>query len=99
MRIVLVGFLPDGHGRSCVEHPYGCGNALIERPDNGVGTVVRLRLVELTNLACHARVADRCVRPSDFVNRKTDNSFARGVLFLKDGSRRDASRSTILFVT
>jgi hypothetical protein len=53
MRIVLVGFLPDGHGRSCVEHPYGCGNALIERPDNGVGTVVRLRLVELTNLACH----------------------------------------------
>ena len=40
MRIVLVGFLPDGHGRSCVEHPYGCGNALIERPDNGVGTMV-----------------------------------------------------------
>ena len=53
MRIVLVGFLPDGHGRSCERHPYGCGNALLESPGNGVGTMVRLRLVEETNLAGH----------------------------------------------
>ena len=51
MRIVLVGFLPDGHGRSCERHPYGCGNALLESPGNGVGSMVRLRLVEETNLA------------------------------------------------
>ena len=53
MKIVLVGFLPSGHGRSCGEHPYGCGNAFIETPDNGVGRLVRLRLVEMTNLAVY----------------------------------------------
>ena len=53
MRIVLVGFLPDGHGRSCERHPYGWGNALLESPGNGVGTMVHLRLVEETNLAGH----------------------------------------------
>ena len=53
MKIVLVGFLPDCHGRSCDTHPYGCGNAFIESADNGVGRVVRLRLVEKTNLAVH----------------------------------------------
>ena len=52
-RVTLVGFIATNNGRTCETHPYGCGNALIERPDNGVGTVVRLRLVELTNLACH----------------------------------------------
>jgi hypothetical protein len=49
-RIVLVGFLPDGHARSCKRHPYGCGNALLESQGNGVGSVVRLCLVEETNL-------------------------------------------------
>ena len=53
MRIVLVGFLPDGHGRSCGAHPFGCGNAFIECADNGVGRLVRLRLVEQSNLAVH----------------------------------------------
>jgi hypothetical protein len=53
MKIVLVGFLPSGHGRSCGEHPYGCGNAFIESADNGVGRLVRLRLVEMTNLAVY----------------------------------------------
>jgi hypothetical protein len=51
MRINLVGFLPDGHGRSCERHPYGCGNALLESPGNVVGSMVHLRLVEETNLA------------------------------------------------
>jgi hypothetical protein len=51
VRIVLVGFLPDNHGRSCAAHPYGCGNALIEEEDNGVGHLIRLHLVEKTHLA------------------------------------------------
>ena len=54
VKIVLVGFLPDDHGRSCVAHPFGCGNALIEGPGNGVGSLVRLRLVERTHLAGYA---------------------------------------------
>jgi hypothetical protein len=53
MRIVLVGFLLDRHIRSCESHPYGCGNALLESPGDGVGTMVRLHLVEETNLAGH----------------------------------------------
>ena len=53
MRIVLVGFLPDGHGRSYEMHPYGCGNALFESAGNGVGRLVHLRLVEETHLACY----------------------------------------------
>jgi hypothetical protein len=54
MRIVLVGFLPDDHGRSCEAHPYGCGNALIDGDGNGVGSLVRLRLVAGTHLAGYA---------------------------------------------
>ena len=53
VRVVLVGFLPDDHGRSCEAHPYGCGNALIEGEGNGVGSLVRLRLVEKVHLACY----------------------------------------------
>jgi hypothetical protein len=53
-RIVLVGFLPDDHGRKCDAHPYGCGNALIERSGNGVGTFIRLRLVEVSHLDGYA---------------------------------------------
>ena len=49
--IIHVSFLPDNHGRSCVAHHFGCGNALIEGPGNGVGRLVRLRLVERTHLA------------------------------------------------
>jgi hypothetical protein len=51
VKIVLVGFLPDSHGRSCVAHPFGCGNALLESEGNGVGRLVRLCLVEETHLA------------------------------------------------
>ena len=53
VRVVLVGFLPDNHGRSCEAHPYGCGNALIKGEGNGVGCVARLHLVEKVHLACH----------------------------------------------
>ena len=54
VKIVLVGFLPDDHGRSCVAHPFGCGNALIEEPGNGVERLVCLRLVERTHLVGYA---------------------------------------------
>ena len=53
MRIVLVDFLPDGHGRSCGTHPFGCGNAFIESAGNGVGRLVHLRLVEKMNHTVH----------------------------------------------
>ena len=43
--IVLVGFLPSDHGRSCKAHPYGCGNVFIEEESGGVGRLIRLRLV------------------------------------------------------
>ena len=49
MKIVLVGFLPDGHGHSCETHPYGCGNAFIESTGNGS----LVHLVENTNLAVY----------------------------------------------
>ena len=58
VRVVLVGFLPDDHGRSCEAHPYGCGNALIEGDGNGVGCVVRLHLVEKVHLACYLVKSD-----------------------------------------
>jgi len=51
--IVFVGFLPDDHGHSCKVHPYGCGHALIVGEGNGVGRLVRLRLVEKVQLACY----------------------------------------------
>ena len=51
--IVLVGFLPDDHGRSCKVYPYGCRNTLIEGEGNGVDTLVCLRLVEKVHLACY----------------------------------------------
>ena len=56
--IVLVGFLPDDHGRSCEAHPCGCGNTLIEGEGNGVGHLVHLRLVEKVHLACHLAKMD-----------------------------------------
>ena len=54
VKIVLVGFLPQDNGHSYEAHPYGCGNALLEQQRNGVGRLVRLRLVEKTNLAGYA---------------------------------------------
>jgi len=51
MRVVLVGFVPSDHGRSCKVHPYGCGNALIGEEGDGVGRLIRLRLVETTHFA------------------------------------------------
>ena len=51
MRVVLVGFLPSDHGRSCEAHPYGCRNALIEEEGDGVGRLIHLRLVENIHLA------------------------------------------------
>jgi hypothetical protein len=44
--IILVGFIPNNHGRSCEVHPYGCGNALIEEEGNGVGHLICFCLVE-----------------------------------------------------
>ena len=51
LQIVLVGFLPSGHGHSCEAHPYGCGNVLIEEEGNGAGHLICLHLVEKINLA------------------------------------------------
>ena len=54
VQIVLVGFLPDNHGWKCDAHPFGCGNAFIEEEGNGVGRLIRLRLIEKTHLAGYA---------------------------------------------
>jgi hypothetical protein len=54
VKIVLAGFLPDNHGRSCDAHPFGCGNALLESEGNGVSRLVHLRLVEQIHLAGYA---------------------------------------------
>jgi hypothetical protein len=53
MWIILVGFLPDNHGRSCEVHPYGCADTLIEGEGNGMGHLVCLHLVEKVHLACY----------------------------------------------
>ena len=53
-RIVLVGFLPDGNGRSCDLHPFGCGNSVVLNWDDyGVGTVIRLCMFVSDELACY----------------------------------------------
>ena len=52
--IVLVGFLPDGNGRSCGLHPFGCGNSLVLNwEDSGVGLYLRLRSFVHHKLACY----------------------------------------------
>ena len=51
MTVVLVGFLLSDHGCSCKAHPYGCGNALIDKEGEGVGRLIHLHLVEKTHLA------------------------------------------------
>ena len=56
--IVLVGFLPDNHVRSCKTHPYGFRHVLIEGEGNGVGHLVHLRLVEKVHLACYLVIMD-----------------------------------------
>ncbi len=59
-RIILVGFLPTDNGRSCVHHPYGCGNfwVLEREPYHGVGMQIRLRLVDGSHLAGYIVEAD-----------------------------------------
>jgi hypothetical protein len=58
-RIVLVGFLPDGNGRSCELHPFGCGNSLVvNRADGGVGLRLRLRSFVKHELACYTINSD-----------------------------------------
>ncbi len=53
-QIVLVGFLPDGNGRSCASHPFGCRNSLVlNRDDLGVGLHLRLRSFVRHKLACY----------------------------------------------
>jgi hypothetical protein len=46
VKSVLVGFLPDYNQHNCEMHPYGCGNALLEREGNGMGRLVCLHLVD-----------------------------------------------------
>ena len=53
MKIILVGFLPDDHGCHCEAHPYGCGNAFIEKEGSGVSSLVCLRLIKKMHLAGH----------------------------------------------
>ena len=70
-RIILVGFLPTDNGRSCVQHPYRCGNfwVLEREPYHGVGMQIRLRLVDGSHLAGYIVEADGlehfwCKRPN-----------------------------------
>ena len=59
-RIVLVGFIPDGNGRSCELHPFGCGNSLVvNRVDSGVGLWLRLRSFVRNELAGYTINDDR----------------------------------------
>ncbi len=54
-RINIVGFLECNNGRTCDMHPYGCGNIMVlERPDNGVGMVLRLRMYVRNELAAYS---------------------------------------------
>ena len=58
-RIVLVSFLPDGNGRSCELHPFGCGNILVvNRNDMGVGLHLHLRSFVRHELACYTMNSD-----------------------------------------
>ena len=74
VKIILIGFLLDGHGRSCVVHPFGCGNALLESEGNGVGRWVHLHLVEGTHLAGYEVCKDSidgcqvCFMPQEYAN-------------------------------
>ena len=58
--IILVGFLPTDNGRSCVQHPYGCGNfwVLEKALSHGVGMQIHLRLVDGSHLAGYIVEAD-----------------------------------------
>ena len=54
-RIVLVVFLLDGNGRSCVLHPFGCGNILVLNwEDSDVDLHLRLRSFVCNKLACYS---------------------------------------------
>ena len=58
--IILVGFLTTDNGRSCVQHPYGCGHfwVLEKSPSHGVGLHFRLRLVDGSHLTGYIVEAD-----------------------------------------
>ena len=99
VKIVLVGFLPDHHGRSCEAHPYGYGNALLEREGNGVGRLVRLRLVERIHLVGYAVRDDGtdasrvCFAAQEYANSENtlclDGSLLRiTAVFLPDSENR-----------
>ena len=60
LQIVLVSFLSSDHGHSCKAHPYGCGNVFIEQEGDGVGRLIRLRLVENTHHAGY-EIKDDCM--------------------------------------
>ena len=52
--VSLVGFLKNDNGRSCDNHPGGCGNALVwAAPNRGIGLTLQLRLVAPTQLALY----------------------------------------------
>jgi hypothetical protein len=91
VKIVLVGFLPDDHGRSCVAHPFGCGNALIEGPGNGVGRLVRLRLVERTHTSRATQCVTMAQMVAEFVSRRVSMPLVAWLLVLMvacSGSRK-----------
>ena len=53
-RVVLVSFLPDGNGRRCALHPFGCGNVLVlNQEDMGVGLRLHLHSFVRNNLVCY----------------------------------------------
>ena len=58
VQIILVGFFPDDHGRTCEMHPYGCGNVHIKDEGNGVGHLICLHLVEKVHLVGYAVQSD-----------------------------------------
>ena len=60
-RIVLVSFLPDGNGNSCVLHPFGCGNILfLNWEDSGVDIHLRFVRHELACCTMNDNGSDGC---------------------------------------
>ena len=69
-RIVLVGFLPDDNGRSCANHPFGCGNSLVlNREDLGVGVHLHRCSFVHHELACYMMNEETDLMGAEFVSR------------------------------
>lgn len=52
--IILVGLTHTSNGRTCDEHPDGCGISLVtDRFDNGIGMLLRLRNTAPNELAAY----------------------------------------------